>query len=156
MVDVQERIDKAEKFFKSGYNCSQAVFMAFADVFELDETFAARISASFGGGMGRMREVCGTVSGMALCAGFISPAEDPSDMSKRTANYALTQKFAEKFRAENGHIVCRVLLGLPTDNQDNPTPSTRTAEFYKKRPCVEYVKFAAKTVAEEINSIAKE
>ncbi len=108
---IEQKVALAVQYFKSGYNCSQSVFMAFADDFGVDKTMAAKISASFGGGIGRMREVCGTVCGMAMCAGFISPADDPSDKVARTANYALVQEFAEKFRAEtatSSAAVCSV------------------------------------------------
>ena len=88
------------------------------------------------------------VGGMAMCAGFISPADDPSDKAARTANYALVQEFAEKFRAENGDIICRRLLGLPDENCPCPEPSTRNAEFYKKRPCAQKVESAARVFAE--------
>ena len=125
-------------------------YMAFANDFGVDTAFASRIAASFGGGIGRMREVCGTVCGMAMCASFIAPADDPSDKAARTANYALVQEFAEKFRAENGDIICRRLLGLPDDTCPCPEPSTRNTEFYKKRPCVEYVAYATRLVAEKI------
>ena len=149
---IDQKVALAVQYFKDGYNCSQSVFMAFAEDFGVDKTMAAKISASFGGGIGRMREVCGTVCGMAMCAGFISPADDPSDKVARTANYALVQEFAEKFRTENGDIICRRLLGLPDDTCPCPEPSTRNAEFYKKRPCVEYVAYAAKLVAEKMSA----
>ena len=152
---IEEKVSLAVQYFKGGYNCSQAVFMAFANDFGIDKMQAAKISASFGVGIGRMREVCGTVCGMAMCAGFISPADNPSDKAARTANYALVQDFAEKFRAENGDIICRRLLGLPDNNCPSPEPSTRNAEFYKKRPCVEYVTFAAKLVAEKMVELGK-
>lgn len=152
---IEQKVALAVQYFKNGYNCSQSVFMAFADDFGVDKTMAAKISASFGGGIGRMREVCGTVCGMAMCAGFISPADDPSDKVARTANYALVQEFAEKFRAENGDIICRRLLGLPDDTCPCPEPSTRNAEFYKKRPCVEYVAFAARLVAEKMVELGR-
>ena len=147
---VEEKVALAVSYFKGGYNCAQSVFMAFADDFKLDKELAARFSASFGGGIGRMREVCGTVCGMAMCASFISPANNPADHNARTQNYALTQEFAEKFRMENGDIVCRRLLGLPDATKESPEPSQRTPEFYKKRPCVEYVACATRIVAEKI------
>ncbi|MBO7481022.1 MAG: C_GCAxxG_C_C family protein [Bacteroidales bacterium] len=147
---IENKVAQAVQYFKSGYNCSQSVFMAFAEDFGVDTAFASKISASYGGGIGRMREVCGAVCGMAMCASFIAPADNPSDKSARTANYALVQEFAEKFRAENGDIICRRLLGLPDENCPCPEPSTRNAEFYKKRPCVEYVAYAARLVAEKM------
>ncbi len=146
-IDIEARVEKARGLFKSGYNCSQAVFMTYADLFDLDQEMAATIAAPLGGGVGRLREVCGTVSGMALLAGFISPAFNPADTDAKAANYALVQHFAEQFRAENGAIVCRQLLGL--DHQkDEPTPEARTPQYYRKRPCGEYVASAARIVGQ--------
>lgn len=146
-IDVVERAERAKGLFLSGYNCSQSVVLAFADLLPLDETLAATISAPFGGGMGRLREVCGAVSGMTIIAGFLSPCPTNSDAAAKKANYALVQRFAETFRAQNGNIVCRKLLGLECQTEE-PTPSPRTAEYYKKRPCAELVADAARIVAE--------
>lgn len=150
IIDVNERVERACGYFKSGYNCAQAVVMAFDDVMEQSPEMLARLTAPFGGGMGRMREVCGTVSGMTFLAGAISPSVDPSNLEDRKANYALVQHFAEQFRRENGDIVCRRLLGLEpmVERTETAMPSQRTEEYYKKRPCVEYVGCAARIVAE--------
>ena len=150
-VDVNERAQQARKYFESGYNCAQSVFLAFRDVTGLDEELAAKFSAPFGGGMGRLREVCGTVSGMSMVAGFLYPNTRPNDMPSKKRTYAAVQGLAEKFRAENGSIVCRELLGL-AQRKDDPTPSERTKEYYKRRPCAEYVAIAARLVAEKINA----
>ena len=150
-VDVNERAQQARKYFESGYNCAQSVFLAFRDVAGLDEELAAKFSAPFGGGMGRLREVCGTVSGMSMVAGFLYPNTRPNDMPSKKRTYAAVQDLAEKFRAENGSIVCRELLGL-AQRKDDPTPSERTKEYYKRRPCAEYVAIAARLVAEKINA----
>ena len=154
-VDIEARVEQARRLFTSGYNCSQSVFMTYADLFDLDEQLAATIAAPLGGGMGRLREVCGTVSGMALLAGFITPANDPSDAGAKAANYALVQHFAERFRDLNGAIVCRELLGL-SQRKDDPTPEERTAQYYKKIPCVEYVAQATRIVGDYLNSRAYE
>lgn len=146
-IDLNERVQRARDLFTSGYNCTQSVFMAYSDLFDLETRFAATISAPLGGGMGRLREVCGAVSGMTLLAGLLSPAHDPKDQAAKGANYALVQHFAEQFREANGAIVCRELLGL-TQRKDDPTPSPRTTEYYRKRPCVEYVATAARIVGE--------
>lgn len=148
-INIEEREARARKYFTSGYNCAQAVVMAFSDIMSLDEVGAARIAAPFGGGMGRMREVCGAVSGMTMVAGAISPATDPKNMVERKNNYALVQHFAAMFREQNGDIVCRRLLSLEPreENAETAMPSQRTAEYYKKRPCVEYVAAAARIVA---------
>lgn len=147
-INIEERVSLARQYFESGYNCAQAVVMAYNDIMDMSVEQAAKIAAPFGGGMGRMREVCGTVSGMSLLAGAISPAVNPQDMEQRKNNYALVQHFAGEFRAENGDIVCRRLLGLEpmVEQAETPMPSKRTAEYYKKRPCVEYVGCAARIV----------
>lgn len=151
-INVQERVERAQNYFKAGYNCAQAVVMAFDDVMQMTPDELARLAAPFGGGMGRMREVCGTVSGMAFLAGAIKPSADPSNLDERKENYALVQKFAQEFRDENGDIVCRRLLGLEpmAERTETPMPSARTAEYYRKRPCVEYVGCAARIVAEHL------
>ena len=149
-IDIEERVTRAVGYFKSGYNCAQAVVMAYDDIMDLSVEALAKIAAPFGGGMGRMREVCGTVSAMTMLAGAISPSFDPKNMEERKANYALVQKFASEFRNTNGDIVCRRLLGLePREEQkESAMPSERTAEYYRKRPCVEYVATAARIVGE--------
>ena len=153
-VNIEERVARARSYFESGYNCAQAVVMAYNDIMEMGLDDVAKLAAPFGGGMGRMREVCGTVSGMAFVAGAIAPSSDPSNLEERKENYALVQRFADTFRSENGDIVCRRLLGLePMQIQaETPMPSARTAEYYKKRPCVEYVACAARIVAEYLQS----
>ncbi|MEG1999719.1 MAG: C-GCAxxG-C-C family protein, partial [Bacteroidales bacterium] len=138
-IDIDERVQRAVSYFKSGYNCSQSVFMAYADIFELDEKFAARISAPLGGGMGRLREVCGAVSGSFLLAGLKYPADDPLDRAAKTKNYAVVQELASKFREKNGSIICRDLLGLQGEVKESHIPAERTTDYYKRRPCAEYV-----------------
>ena len=149
-INVDERVERAQAYFKAGYNCAQAVVMAFDDVMQMSPDELARLAAPFGGGMGRMREVCGTVSGMAFLAGAIKPSTNPSNLEERKDNYALVQLFADKFRKENGDIVCRRLLGLEpiAERAETAMPSERTPEYYRKRPCSEYVGCAARIVAE--------
>lgn len=149
-IDIEERVTRAVGYFKSGYNCAQAVVMAYDDIMDLSVEALAKIAAPFGGGMGRMREVCGTVSGMTFIAGAILPAINPQNLEERKANYALVQHFAQCFRQENGDIVCRRLLGLEpmAERSETPMPSQRTEEYYRKRPCAEYVASAARIVAE--------
>ena len=155
MSDVKinpiERAERAKALFNEGYNCAQSVALAYADITPLDESMVATITASFGGGLGRLREVCGAVSGMAFVASFISPCPAATDATAKKQNYALVQEFAEKFRQQNGNIVCRSLLGLDRP-KDDPTPSPRTEEYYKKRPCAEYVYDAALIVGEYLAS----
>jgi C_GCAxxG_C_C family probable redox protein len=151
-VNPQERAEQARKYFTSGYNCAQSVFLAYRDITGIDEVLAATISAPFGGGMGRLREVCGAVSGMTMVAGFIAPNSQPNDNENKKNCYATVQALAEEFRAENGSIVCRELLGL-AQQKDDPTPSPRTGEYYKRRPCAEYVAIAARILGEKINAM---
>ncbi len=151
-IDIEKRVQRARELFLEGYNCSQSVFLAYSDLFGLEPRLAATLSGPLGGGMGRLREVCGAVSGMSLIAGFARPFIDPADRSSKAANYALVQELAERFRSENGAIVCRELLGL-TQKKDNPTPAERTAEYYRKRPCVELVASAARIVGEKLGAL---
>ena len=148
-IDAEERALRAKNYFHEGYNCAQSVALAFADITPLDEQMVATITASFGGGIGRLREVCGAVSGMAFVASFVSPCPTADNDKAKMANYALVQEFAEKFREQNGNIVCRSLLGLDRP-KDEPTPSPRTAEYYRKRPCAEYVYDAALIVGKHL------
>lgn len=160
--DIEERVAKAKRLFKEGgYNCCQAVVLAYNDLFGLDDGLAASLASGFGGGMGRLREVCGSVSGMVFISGLISPATDPTVKSARTANYALVQEMAGRFKEINGSIVCKELLGLvPAGSQmpspsESPEPSDRTADYYKKRPCEELVGISARIVGEKLLSMDK-
>lgn len=137
------RAECAVQYFKEGYNCSQSVFLAFSDRYGLEKEMASRLSASFGGGMGRMREVCGAVSGMLLVAGLETGAVDGKDQVQKRENYEMVQKLAGEYREKNGSIVCRELLGLDKNTPIQAKPEERTKEYYKKRPCVELVRQAA-------------
>ena len=151
-VDINERVETARNYFLEGYNCAQSIALAYHDVMGIDKELSATMSAPFGGGMGRLREVCGTVSGMFMVAGFIAPNAQPNDTANKKSCYALVQSLAERFREENGSIVCRELLGL-TQQKDDPTPSPRTEEYYHRRPCAEYVAIAARILGEKINEM---
>ncbi len=134
------RSEQAADAFRRGYNCAQAVAVAFHDLMGMTESQAARLASSFGGGMGRMREVCGGVSGMMLAAGILYGYDTPGDDAAKKQHYTLVQHLAGQFRAQTGSIVCREILKNPPSDPD-PTP--RTAEFYEKRPCVRMVALAA-------------
>ena len=153
-VDINERVETARNYFLEGYNCAQSIALAYHDVMGIDKELSATMAAPFGGGMGRLREVCGTVSGMFMVAGFIAPNAQPNDTANKKSCYALVQSLAERFREENGSIVCRELLGL-TQQKDDPTPSPRTEEYYHRRPCAEYVAIAARILGEKINEMDK-
>ena len=133
--------DKAQELFMNGYNCAQAVFAAYSDKTGIDEKTSLAIAASFGGGFGRMREVCGAVSGALMVYGTLYGTADGGDFLEKARHYQHTQHFMKDFKAECGSYICRELLG--EEGGDNaPTPAARTNEYYKKRPCVEYVRFA--------------
>lgn len=157
--DPAERGARARDYFLQGFNCCQAVLLAFADVLEANgqasEELLKTIGSGFGGGFARLREVCGSFSACTMIAGFLSPA-GPSDMAARTANYALVQEMATAFRERNGgSIVCGELLGLKDKQPEGPAPSERTAEYYKKRPCPEIIRNAATIVAEKMKEAAR-
>ena len=141
-LEYSERALKAKAFFEQGYNCAQSVALAFCDETGLAPETAAKLASSFGAGMGRLREVCGAVSGALMVLGVARGYSDPADPEAKKAHYALVQEFARRFREKNGSIICRELLqGVPVSQ--GAAPEARTETFYKKRPCVEYVKDAA-------------
>lgn len=133
---------KAKALFLEGYNCSQAVALAFADKSGIDEKTILKLSSSFGGGMGKLREVCGAVSGMFMVAGLLYGYEEPKDYEGKKDHYARIQELAAEYKKYNGSIVCKELLGL-TKKEDSSAPEKRTEEYYKKRPCAELVTMAA-------------
>jgi C_GCAxxG_C_C family probable redox protein len=148
--------EKAKSLFESGYNCCQAVLCAYADELGLDEKTAIKIASSFGGGMGRMREVCGAVSGMFMVSGLrdgYTNIDGENSHEEKMAHYERIQELARKFINENGSIICRELLGLAPKKSSldmvNPEPEKRTEEYYKKRPCAELVAMAASFLEKE-------
>lgn len=142
--EIQQRVDKAVALFKQGFNCSQSVFAACADLYGInDEALALRLSASFGGGIGRMRQTCGAACGMFLLAGLHNGSAIPHDADGKKQNYALVQDLAAQFKAENGSLICAELLGIAPKQQD-PQPEARTDAYYQKRPCVEMVATAVR------------
>ncbi|MBQ9977532.1 MAG: C_GCAxxG_C_C family protein [Clostridia bacterium] len=145
---MSAKSEKAKELFMQGYNCSQAVVGAFCEDLGLDFETAMKLSSSFGGGMGRLREVCGAVSGAFMVAGLKYGYADPRDKTAKTEHYKLIQDMAAKFKEENGSIICRELLEVG-DEKETHVPEDRTKEYYKKRPCAQLVETAAK-IAEEI------
>lgn len=145
---MEERIEKATALFKEGYNCSQSVVAAFADLYGFTPEQALKMSASFGGGIGRMRQTCGAACGLFMLAGLESGCTEGKDREGKEANYKLVQQFAEEFRKRNGSLICAELLGLAKSAPTPTTPEARTAEYYKKRPCVKMVEEAARIFAE--------
>lgn len=146
-INVEERVQKARRLFAEGYNCAQSVLLAYADVWGIELSLAATMAAPFGGGIGKMREVCGTVSSMAMMAGFMEPAADPSDKEAKKRVYALVQELAGLFRQANGSILCRELLVV---EKEESAPSENTSGSIRKRPCAEYVATAARLVGEKL------
>lgn len=139
--------EKAAELFMQGYNCAQTVAVAFCDLTGLTPDFSAKLASSFGGGMGRMREVCGAVSGMLLVAGLLYGYDTPGDDVSKKRHYQLVQALASRFREKEGSIICREILKNPPSD---PNPTPRTAEFYKKRPCVRLVMLAAQILDDYI------
>lgn len=143
--------DKACSLFVEGRNCSQAVFVAFCDVMGLDEELALRLSSSFGGGMGRMREVCGACSAMFMVAGILYGYSSKDDINEKAEHYRRIQHLAEQFKEYYGTINCGELLkGLNVTS--SPVPEQRTEQYYKARPCVKFVRSAAEILDEYINA----
>ena len=149
--DIEARVKRGVELFKSGYNCAQAVVGAFADLYGVPQDVALRMSASFGGGMGRMRLTCGAASGMFMLAGLENGCATTESPQKRAENYALVQELAAEFKEENGSLTCAELLGLRTGKTESPTPNSRTQEYYKNRPCAMMVESACRIFAKKIS-----
>lgn len=149
---MEERINRAVELFKSGYNCSQSVVAAFADLYDLSDEQALRVSASFGAGIGRMRETCGAACGMFILAGLEKGTTISKDQKGKGENYRLVQDLAEIFKERNGSINCGELLGLKKGHVVSSVPEERTDIYYKKRPCVKMVEEAARIWAEYLES----
>ena len=144
------RREAAMANFMKGYNCSQSVVLAFADMIDIDDATLSKLSSSFGGGMGRLREVCGSVSGMFMVAGLLYGYDGPETGQVKADHYARIQELAKRFEEKHGSIVCRELLGLSV-RHDIPVPEARTSEYYKKRPCPEIIGDAAEILEQFIN-----
>ena len=149
-IDTDQRVLCARELFLSGYNCSQAVFGALADLYGLDHDQAMRLSASFGGGVGRLREMCGACSAMALLEGLQSGATRAEDAAGKQANYKNVQALVNRFAEQNGSYICRELLQLRKDAPTPPTPDERTAEYYRQRPCLRMVESATRIYCERL------
>ncbi len=147
--DLEERVNRAVENFMQGYGCCQSVVAAFADIYGLDDTMAKRIAAGFGGGVGRMRMMCGAVSAIVMLVGLDCGQTEGSDRMGKSACYKVVQELLAKSKADNGSLICAELLGLK-----GPVPagqyvaSERTAEYYKTRPCAAKVESAAKIFAQ--------
>ncbi len=149
-IEESKRAQRAMQLFNEGYNCAQAVFLTFSDLYEMDEKQALMLSSSFGGGMGRLREVCGTVSGMFMVCGMLYGYDDPKEFEGKKELYQRIQKLAKEFEEYNGSIICRTLLGLD-HKKDEAVPEKRTEEYYQKRPCGQLCGIAAAIMEKHIN-----
>lgn len=145
--------EKAKALFLEGYNCAQAVFGAFSEDLGFDFETAMKLSSGFGGGMGRLREVCGAVSGMFMVFDMKYGYVSPTDKDSKMALYSHIQELARRFEKENGSIICKELLGL-SQKKSEPVPEDRTKEYYQKRPCAELVLLAADIVDEYMSSLS--
>ena len=147
--ELEERVNRAVDNFMQGYGCCQSVVAAFADIYGLDETMAKRIAAGFGGGVGRLRMMCGAVSGIVILVGLDCGQTEGSDRMGKSACYKVVQELLANSKADNGSLICAELLGLK-----GPVPagqyvaSERTAEYYKERPCAAKVESAARIFAQ--------
>ncbi len=143
------RREMAVANFMKGYNCTQSVVLAFADMLPVNESDLLKMASSFGGGMGRLREVCGSVSGMFIVIGLLYGYDGPETGQVKAEHYKRVQELAHRFEEKHGSIVCRELLGLNV-KRETPTPEARTKEYYKKRPCPEIIGDAAEILEEYI------
>lgn len=155
---MEPRVQRAVELFKQGYNCSQSVVAAYADLYGFTLEQALRMSSSFGGGIGRMRQTCGAACGMFMLVGLDCGAVDGADREGKSHNYAEVQRLAEEFRKVNGSLICAELLGLKDTPARNPQAEARTESYYKKRPCAKMVETAAILFANYLSekSAAKE
>ncbi len=146
--DIEERVQKAVNYFMSGYNCAQSVAAAYGDLYDFSQEQIVRCAASFGAGIGRMRETCGAACGMFLIAGLETGATDPADRMGKSENYRVVQELAAEFRKRNGALRCADLLGLKPDEPISHVPEIRTDSYYKKRPCAKKIEEAARILGE--------
>jgi len=147
--ELERRTKQAVTFFEEGYNCSQSVFMAYSDIYGIEKEMAAKLATSFGGGMGRLREVCGAVSGMFLVLGLQYPFIDTNDKVAKNINYKAVQRTAKDFKLVMGSYICADLLKIKHEPQ-NPESSERNEDYYNSHPCTRCVALAAEIVGKEL------
>ena len=140
---IMSKKDIAIALFEEGFNCAQAVSAAFCEETGMSKDAMVKLASGFGGGFGRLREVCGAVSGMVIVANILYGYESPTDNEAKMNYYKDIQSIILEFKARNGAYVCGQLLNLPENDGKSPVPEARTAEYYKKRPCKELVGEAA-------------
>ena len=150
-MNPTEKGQLAKQVFEEGYNCAQSVLIAFCDETGLTREQAARLASTFGGGMGRMREVCGAVSAMFMVEGLLRGYSDPKAKEEKSAAYARVRALADRFREQNHSIICRDLI-IDAETTPGNEPEARTKEYYERRPCGSYVADAARILAEELGA----
>lgn len=146
--DLDKRVEKGLELFKSGYNCSQSVFLAFSDLYNIDHELAAKLSASYGGGIGRMRLTCGAACGLFMLGGLETGTADPKDRIAKSKNYKQVQDFAAEFIKYNGRLECQMGAKPEGDRPNSPMAEPRTKEYYEVRPCAEIVRNACQIFAD--------
>lgn len=148
--EIDKRVELAVENFMAGYGCCQSVVAAFADLYGLDDTLAKKVAAGFGGGVGRLRMMCGAVSGIVMLVGLDCGQTEGSDREGKSACYKVVQELLAKSKAENGSLICAEILGLKgyTKAENSYVASARTAEYYKTRPCAAKVESAARIFAD--------
>lgn len=159
--ETEARVARGIALFRQGYNCAQSVAMTFADRYGIDQEMMARLSGSFGGGIGRMRETCGAACAIYMLAGLevTSHGERYPDQDLKRRNYEAVQALAARFRQVAGSTVCRELLGLNKQRLDGtlppisicPIPEERTDDYYRRRPCIRMVETAIRIYTEYLN-----
>jgi len=152
---MKSKVEEATGLFLSGYNCCQATFTPYAKLLGVDQELALRLSCSFGGGIGRMREVCGAASAMFLVAGLVCGNTDAGNQEAKTRNYETVRRMAGAFKEQHQTMICREILGLRAAEK-SAAPSERTPEYYQKRPCVRMVESAARIIEETFPELLKE
>ena len=152
-MNPTEKAQLSKQYFEEGYNCAQAVLLAFCEETGLSREQAAKLASTFGGGMGRMREVCGAVSAMFMVEGLLEGYSDPTAKEEKSELYARVRTLADRFREKNHSIICRELL-IDTETTPGGEPEARTKEYYERRPCGCYVEDAAYLIAEALSESA--
>ena len=152
--EIDQRVERAVENFMAGYGCCQSVVAAFADLYGLDDTLAKKVAAGFGGGVGRMRMMCGAVSGIVMLTGLDCGQTEGSDREGKSACYKVVQELLAKSKLENGSLICAEILGLKGYEKavDSYQASPRTAEYYKTRPCAAKVESAARIFADYLKA----
>lgn len=152
--ELDERVVRAVDYFMQGYGCCQSVVAAFSDLYGLDETMAKRIAAGFGGGVGRLRMMCGAVSGIVILVGLDCGQTEGSDREGKSACYRVVQELLARSEADNGSLICAEILGLKGHDKATSSyvASPRTAEYYKTRPCAAKVESAARIFADYLRA----